>query len=48
MKRGIFEAWFPLEQSFLGINFYKILSDLYGLDSISPILVIDHLGRLLY
>ncbi|CAK64697.1 unnamed protein product (macronuclear) [Paramecium tetraurelia] len=48
MKRGIFEAWFPLEQSFLGVNFYKILSDLYGLDSISPILVIDHLGRLLY
>jgi hypothetical protein len=48
MRKGIFEPWFPLTNSFLGVNFTKLLSDLYGLDPTSPILVIDHLKRLLY
>lgn len=32
MRKGIFEPWFPLTNNFLGVNFTKLLSDLYGLE----------------
>lgn len=48
IENGILEIWYPIKTDYIGIEFNKMLDDLYGLNTVSPSIMINHLGKLHY